>query len=232
MKNCFLLKRDIIIVYIFPVFGGKWENYGKRFAKCYKTFKPVTDHRLIVVSNGGKPTKRMLETFGEIDCQWFVHDNSGYDIGAYQNVCSKNPCELMIFFGSSSYFRRSGWLERMVEASDKHGVALYGAMGHRGDLKNRIWPHLRTTGFWCAPELLNAYPHRIVAVSRRYEFEHGITSFAEWVKSMNYARWMVTFDGEYLWDDWNKVKNGYHRGNQSNLLCGDRLTEPPFYPIP
>lgn len=228
-EPCFLIHRQIAVVYIFPAAGEKWRNYAKRFAARYTAYLPDIEHKLIVVSNGGKPKPEMLAIFEKLRPTWFVHDNSGWDIGAYQHVAREVPCELMVCLGSSTYFRRKGWLDRMVESYDKHGMALYGAMGHCGDPRNRIWPHLRTTGFWFHPALLNAYPFRIVSTGQRYEFEHGRTSFVEWVRAQGFKRLMVAFDGEYEQYQWNQVKNGYHRGNQSNCLTGDRLTEPPFW---
>lgn len=231
MKTCFLIKAKILVVYIFPRGGQKWLNYAKRFSALYKRWEPTIPHKLLVVSNGGPPSPQMQKLFSGIPCDWFMHDNTAWDIGAYQKIAKTVPCDLMVCFGASTYFRRAGWLERMVEASQKHGLALYGAMGHKGDSGHLVWPHLRTTSFWFNPSLLNAYPYQITQMSQRYEFEHGRTSFNEWCKAQGIKRLVVTWDGEYEFDDWNNIRNGYHRGNQSNLLTGDRLTEPPFYRI-
>jgi hypothetical protein len=79
---------------------------------------------------------------------------------------------------------------------------------------------------------MNGYPHRITQPDKRYEFEHGKTCFANWIKAMGLKAWIVTWDNEYLWADWDDIPNGFHRGNQSALLCGDRLSEPPYHPVP
>lgn len=229
--KCFLIRRDVAIIYIFPKAGTKWINYAKRFASRYRQFFPKIPHKLIVVSNGGPPSPAMQEVFNGIQATWLPFSNSGWDIGAYQHCAKIIPCDIMVCFGASVYFRRHGWLDRMVDAVDKYGVALYGAMGHMG-AKPTVWPHLRTTGFWFHPNLLNAYPKVITTVGERYEFEHGRTSFSEWCKSNGIPRLVVAFDGIYDYAMWNRIPNGYHRGDQSNLLCGDRLTEPPYYSEP
>jgi hypothetical protein len=233
MKSCFLLTEEpataVSLIYIFPRTGEKWMKYGRRFASRYQTFRPTTKHRLFVVSNGGPPTAEMKAIFKPLNATWIIWNNQAWDIGAYQYCAKTIPCEVMACFGASVYFTKSGWLERIVDSVKKHGIGLYGAMGNQGNMGFRIWPHLRTTGFWFHPALLNAYPIRITGLNQRYEFEHGASSFAQWCKSQNIERWMVTYSGEYREDDWNKISNGYHRGDQSNLLCGDRLTEPPYF---
>lgn len=232
MTSCFLFKHRVCVLYVFPTVPGKWLNYAKRFARLYEKFKPATEHRLLVISNGGTPTPAMQGVFNQVEHEWFVHDNSGWDIGAYQHAARRIDCEVMVCLGASTYLRKAGWLERMVQSAEKYGIGLYGAMGNTGDGRHLVWPHLRTTGFWFQPQLLNAYPFRITHFKQRYEFEHGRTCFCEWVRANGIKPLVVTFDGEYSIEDWNKIRNGYHRGDQSNLLTGDRLTEPPYYHRP
>jgi len=228
--GCFFFKKDIVLVYIYPIFDGRHQKFAERFVSGYMQTHPSLDHRLVVVSNGGAPSDRMIQTFGRVNVTWMAHDNSGWDIGAYQHAARDFACDIMVFFSNSTYFTRPGWLDRMVDATEKHGLALYGTMGNKGDPGVKVYPHIRTTGFWVHPELMNAYPKKIAVPQMRYEFEHGKTCFCEWLRAQGLKAWVVTFNGDYDYADWDNTGNGYHRGDQSGLLCGDRLTEPPYYP--
>lgn len=230
MKSCFMVHWDVAIVYIYPIYDGKFQKMAERFFETYRRFRPNIAHRLVVVSNGGPPTKRMVQTVDDLKVEWIVHDNSGWDIGGFQAAARKVSCDTMVFFSNSAYFQRPGWLERMVECSQHLGPALYGCMGNRGDLGVKVWPHIRTTGFWMNPVLFNAYPFKCTSQNQRYQFEHGQYNLSEWVRELGLKRWVVTFDGVYDYDGWDMTGNGYHRGDQSGLLSGDRLTQPPYYP--
>lgn len=230
MLNCLLIKRNIVVVYIYPVFGGIYDHYARRFVQHYKSTMPQIEHRLFVVCNGGQPTQTMLETFGDVHVTWVHHNNSGYDIGAFQYVARTVDCEIMAFFGNSAYLPRPGWLERMVECHDAHGLALYGSMGNKGNLKLGIWPHVRTTGWWINPGLLRLYPKIVTHPGERYEFEHGRSCLSEWILKNGLNRWVATHDQIYPYELWDSIPNGMHRGDQSDLLSGDRLTEKPYYP--
>lgn len=231
MRNpCFMVKRDLVLVYIYPVFGGKYDDYAKRFAVSFRSTKPAIPYKLVVVSNGSPPRPDMQQTFAEFSPVWFTHNNQGWDIGAFQRVSESIPAHTMVFFSNSAYFLKPGWLERMIEVSDKHGPALFGSMGNMGDKGARVWPHIRTTGFWTSPTIFNQYPLKVTSPHQRYEFEHGRNCLSEWATNVGLTKWVATFDQVYPYPHWDACPNCYHRGNQSGLLSGDRLTEPPFYP--
>lgn len=232
MNGCFLIQRKINVVYIYPMIGSKWDKYAERFSRLYREFRPTIEHTLIVVSNGREPSKRAKEIFANLPVTWYVHDNSGYDIGAFQVVAAKFPATLMVCLGASTYFRKAGWLERMVEGAEKYGLGVYGSMGHQGHTAYRVWPHVRTSAFWLDPVLLNEYPMRIRGTGQRYEFEHGRSSICEWAKAMGFEVRVIGFKGDWPLATCNAMPNGYHKGDQSNCLTGDRLSEPPFYPHP
>lgn len=219
----------IAVIYIYPLaMSGLHDSLAARFVATYKNHFPSLAHKLYFVSNGGKPTPTMLKTFGGIDCQYVVHDNSGWDIGAYRKCAREIECDLMVFFGASAYLRGTGWLECMAEAFQKYGPAIYGAMGS-------VWPniHIRTTGFWMPPDLMNSYPHETNSSKEsRYAFEHSKDSLTFWVLSKGLKALVVTWTGEFEWRQWDKIPNGYNRGDQSALLVGDRLTDPPHWPRP
>lgn len=217
---------QIVVVYCYPNLGGLHDELARRFVSAYLQFKPSLGHRLVVVSNGGE-----LNTFGRsllssVEHEVLVHDDSGWDIGAYRKASREVPADLMVFFGGTAFPRGPGWLERMVAAWNKHGNAIYGATGSLG---HNI--HIRTTGFWLEPKLLNEYPHEVTSDREsRYAFEHGKEGLTMWALAKGLKAWMVTWDKEYEWQDWDGIPNGFHKGNQSALLVGDRLTEPPYYP--
>ena len=78
--------------------------------------------------------------------------------------------------------------------------------------------------------LFNSYPHRITRLDQRYEFEHGQTGLTTWCVAHRRQPWIVAMDGEYHLMNCNSIPNGYHSGDQSNVMIGDRLTCPPFHP--
>lgn len=222
----------VAIVYIYA--GGLGHQYAvwtNRFLESYHNNPPGMDHSSIVVLNGTKSSSELACLFSPLPkCFFLEHDNSGYDIGGFQFAARNFPCDLMVFFGSSTFYRRPGWLRRMVEAYEKHGPALYGAMGNRGDIKIKVWPHIRTTAFWMDPGLMNAFPHTITRREERHPFEHGPHCFTGWVVGKGLKALVVTWKGEYEWANWDDDPEGFSRGRQRNLLAGDHLCEPPYYP--
>jgi hypothetical protein len=137
-----------------------------------------------------------------------------------------------VFFGASAYLKRAGWLNRMVEAREHHGEGLYGCMGNRGHIAVGVHPHIRTTGFWISSALFNSYPHAITRPEQRYGFEHGPDSLTSWTYRQGKRVMVVGWSGCYEQGRWDSIPNGFHRGNQSDLLSGDRNSEPPYHPVP
>ena len=215
-----------VVIYIYPVAGGDHVTYARRFAESYRRFRPGVTHRLIVVSNGGQPTPEMKATFAGVQFSWLVHDDSGWDIGAYRYAARVVPdCDLMVFFGGSTQVRGAGWLERMIASFEEHGEAIYGAMGSLG---HNI--HIRTTAFWMPPSLLNRYPYPTTSDrASRYDFEHGRRGLTMWVLASGLKAWMVTWNGSFQHWQWDDIPNGFHQGDQSALLAWDRLADPPYH---
>lgn len=219
------------MVYIYADSGdSKFDAYTMRFLDSYHSNPPGLDHESVVVINGSRRKS-------EIDCLFsslpnyspLEHDNSGYDIGGFQFAARTIPCDLMVFFGASTYFTRPGWLIRMVNVFNRHGMAQYGAMGSGAELRANVWAHIRTTAFWMPPNLMNEYPHRVVVPAERHPFEHGKDCLTEWLKRRKIGSWEVTWNHELSVNNWGYDPNGFHRGNQSSLLARDRMCEPPYY---
>lgn len=225
-------KTKIAIVYIFPSWAeSKYWRYAVRFLFTYMSNPPLEDHATVIVMNGSKVSDDIRRMFAIMPNVRFIeHDNTGWDIGAFQRAAREVPADMMLFLSASTYFRGPGWLKRMREATEKHGPALYGCMGNRGDAYVKVEPHIRTTGWWINPALLNEFPYVVKHKAQRYEFEHGKTCLTGWITNVKKLNaWVVTWHGEYLWENWDVV-NGMHSNEQSELMLGDRLTEPPFFP--
>ncbi len=222
----------IVCVYVYPKASG-FVDLAERFVYSYCSNPPLRDHQMIVVSNGGAPDARAVDQFSRIGGTMFLkHDNSGQDIGAFQMAASKIPCDLMVFFGASSYFRRPGWLRRMVSAYNCYGDGLYGSTGNQGDTRFNVWPHIRTTGFWCNPKLLNEHPLRVTDNSQRYPWEHGQDGLTSYALSKKLPAYVVGWDCVVPLHQADSMPGGFHNGTQHNLLVGDRLTSGAYWGHP
>lgn len=221
----------ICVVYIFPLNGaGQFFDLAMNFINSYLQFPAGIEHKLVVVCNGSPVTDEAQCLFGEIpNCEFIEHDNSGMDIGGYEKAAREVPADFMVFFGSSAYIKRAGWLARFVQAWKNHGDTLYGTHGNRGHEAVGVMPHVRTTGFAISPALLNLYPHKATRPEHRYAWEHGPNCLCSWITRRNLTPWVVAGDGEYRMEMWDNIVGGFHNSNQQNLLCGDRLTKPPYY---
>ncbi len=226
---------NIDVVYVHPVAKG-YDDHAERFVTSYLQNPPMIDSRTVVVCNNENGTPighEMKGLFSLLPNAVFInHNNDGYDLGAFQFASAQSSADLIVFFGSTGYVRKAGWLVQMAAAFKRHGPAQYGSMANRGDNRVAVWPHLRTTGFWTTPTLFNAYPVKCTNPGLRYPIEHGPSCFSEWIKNQGLRNWLVTSQGEYLWDEWDSAVGGFHQGAQISMLTGDRLTAPPYWPYP
>jgi hypothetical protein len=225
----------VVCVYNCPTenFGPEHADYAERFVTTYCANPPLCDHRMIVVSNGGQPNQRVVNLFSNISGTMFLQrTNVGMDIGSYQFAAAKIECDLMVFFGGSSYFRRPGWLRRMVSVYKCYGEGLYGCTGNQGDTRFNVWPHVRTTGFWCNPRLVNEHPFKVSDNSQRYAWEHGPDGLTSYVLSQSKPAYIVGWDCVLPLSQCDSMAGGFHQGTQHNILVGDRLTSPPYWASP
>ncbi len=208
---------SVAVVYVYPTVGDvEHDAAARRFASTYKEFPPLAEHALHVVFNGAEPSSENLAVFAGLEFQAHQHDDTGWDIGAFQAAASRIECDLMVFLGGNSYFKRAGWLKRMVEATRAHGDGLYGASAsYERD------PHVRTNAFWCDPMLVRAYPLRVRTDEDRYRFEASRVSITRMAASVGLGCWLVTWDGEYGRGEWRTPPNIFRRGDQSNSLAFD-----------
>ncbi len=184
----------VAVVYCFAnVKAQTYEPCAKRFADKYCEFPPGdTDHELIVVVNGGgNATPRQRTLFNPLAPRFIVHDNTGKDLGGYLKVALTFPCDLLVCVGGPGRPCVAGWLDIMVDAVERNGPGVYGLWGQ---LEPR--PHLKTTLFWCSPELLLQYPHPI-RNDTRYEFEFGPDNITLFAQRMGFTVAQVTRTGVF-----------------------------------
>jgi len=221
----------IEVVYNCPTaaFGPQHWEHACRFASTLHKFPAEHEHKFTVVSNGGKPDMQTEALFSPFSAEFFCRANIAKDLGSFQAAAERSSAELIVFLGGSTYIRGAGWLKRMVEAFRKHGDGLYGCMVNAGVPQMSVSPHIRTTGFWLPPWLMNKYPERITRDDQRYPFEHGPNCLTTWVSKQSLPTLCVTWQAEYPITHWHRVPGGFHLNNQEGLLVGDRLSEPPYH---
>ncbi len=190
---------NVVCCYCHPSMDmATYQPMARKWVETYHANPPGSSaHELYVLVNGFKYP--LLDTiFKSLPVKYMVHSNVGKDIGAYQKAAETIPCDLMIFFGSPVFFTRPGWLDWLIECYLKHGPGMYGAFAYQVPI-----PHIRTTCFWCPPDLLNSYPSDI-GDGQRYSFEHGPDSLSMWAKRMGLGTFQVTWDGVYEMQDWHQ----------------------------
>lgn len=223
----------VVLVYIFPLDGDQgYREKALRFVESYGHCPAGMDHDTVIVCNGAPPSDDARSIFAGLPGLTFLHhDNSGWDIGGFQFAARTVPADLMVFCGGSAYFRVPGWLERMTQVFEQLGDTLYGCTGHQGN-GGGVYPHVRTTGFWCSPKLLLNYPWLVSQPGtggQRYSFEHGENCMTNWLVSQGKTAWIVTKDGYAPVQVCDGLPGGYHNGLQENMLMGDRMTQPPYH---
>ncbi len=236
-NHCWMIPpQKIVLVYIYPLNGdGGFADRACTFVASYVQHPPELEHETVIVCNGAVATETSRALFNPIPrCSFLHHDNSGWDIGGFQAAARAVPCDLMVFCGANAYFRKPGWLPRMVEVAAEYGDTLYGSTGNQGDTRVGVYPHVRTTGFWCSPKLMADFPHVVTQPGpvERYAFEHGQACLSNWVKAQGKQPWIAGWDCVKRLEECDSMPNGFHQGDQSNIVVGDRLTAPPYYPHP
>lgn len=203
----------VAIGYVYPIVSSRqFFPAAMRFCETLKRCPGGYDFDLHVLCNGGDPPMNYLRPFNGMRHQVIIHDNSGWDIGAYQKFADIVPCDLMVCFGAFVHFHRAGWLERMVEAYIQNGPGLYGCWAYMSpDV------HIRTTAFWFPPVLLQSYPF-IIGSSResRYDFEHRTNSFTRHAMKAGLPCMLVTWGGSFPCKEWHN-----HAPTARDLLVWD-----------
>lgn len=211
---------SVSVVYVFPVLEEGYKKFAERFVLSLRRFAAEYPFKLVCVCNGG-PRKLAEEVFAGMDVEFFEHDNVGCDIGAYQFVAPKLGCDLVVFLGSKTTFKKSGWLRRLVDAFKLYGYGLYGTLASM----QYGSPHLVTTGFACSPKLIESYGRKVETYHDRAEFEHGPFSLTAFAEAFELSVKLVTPHSVSGIDMWSKLNNGLNDGDQSNCLIGYSQTD-------
>jgi hypothetical protein len=240
MTGCFFIsppKEKICLVYVYPLNGSQnFAPLAAEFAASYQRCPPGLEHETVVVCNGEPATETSKALFNALPNVSFIdHDNSGWDIGAFQMAARHSTADIMVFCGSHTYFRKPGWLKRMYDTMVEYGDTLYGSTGNQGDERFNVYAHVRTTGFWCTRKLFTDYPFTVRSTGgggERYEMEHGKDCLTSWVIRQGKTPLIVGWDCVWPVHQCNQMPGGFHNGEQYNVLVGDRLTAPPYWHVP
>lgn len=193
---------SVVVAYVFPTLAiQRYEPMARRFTQSYLNHPPGDyPHQVVVLVNGPK-YNGIERVFSPLPVLFAQHDNTGKDLGAYVMAAATIPCDLLICLGAPIRFRRAGWLDWIVQCYLGNGIGLYGPWGF-----HQPSTHLRTTAFWCPPELLNLYPY-VITNHNRYEVEHGADSLTLWASRMGFPVLQVTWKGVFDMRNWHHVDN-------------------------
>jgi hypothetical protein len=213
LNNCFLIRERLpAIVFVHVLNSTEYVGLTKNFLDSFRKFGPGEPCELVVVFNNGKPSDTDKALYEGIPSVKFLeHDNSGFDIGAFIAASHQIDNPMAVYFGGTAFLQRAGWLVELHKAWDAHGPGFYGTLS-----TYEVSPHLNTTGFACAPELMRRYPHKVNTKEERYAFEHRGRAMWRMVAGMGLPTKLVTWDGVWDWQDWRTPPNIYRRGDQSN----------------
>jgi hypothetical protein len=201
---------NVAVLYVLPIISPKlYEPMAARFVQKYIEHPTAINHNLYVCLNGASwVTAEQERLFHPLSPTFVFHNNSGKDVGAYQMVAQSAPCDLLVCMGTPTRPCEDGWLDYMVQAVEDNGPGVYGCWAFTVPR-----PHIRTTLFWCQPEILNAYPR--VQNENRYEFEFGSQSIAQWSLNNGMAALQVTRRGVFASNDWGHV-------DRQDCICLDQ----------
>lgn len=218
------------ICYCMPA-GDEHISYAYRFLSSYFQFPPNIEHNTVILTDPGNEANAR-EFFALMPkLRVMATGSAGKDLQRYEEYCVQSNADCAMFLGGSTYCRRGGWGLKAISAFMNLGSQnLYGACGHTG--AGPVRPHIRTTGFWCAPAMYRRYPKKPRNHAERYGVEHGDGCLSDWFAGLGHRVLVITFEGDYDLAHANDDPNGYARGNQYNLLIGDRLTMPPYQANP
>jgi hypothetical protein len=227
---------NLEVVYVHVVGDAGSESSARRFVESALKYQPGAAVTWVIACNspyGNQLSQTMQDVFSKLGkVVYFKHDNSGYDIGAFQAYSRQSQADILLFFGKTAYFRRHEWAFPVLNAFRTCGEnAIYGTHGNMGDQRVNVSPHVRTTGFWLSPKVLNRYPITVKTPDMRYPFEHGPNGLTMWAWSQGMQVLVVDGDGIWQFPTWDDSTEGFHRGTQRALLFGDRLSEPPYYQV-
>lgn len=198
-----------------------YRPWSERFIASYRNFKGNAPHELVVMSCGGPVNDATRAMFPEA-VRFLEYRGGGWDIGAMQSAAHqlRDAFDYVIAIATPVYFWKPGFIERMIQARERHGDGIFGPTA---SYENR--PHIRTCCWAFSPHTFCQYPHLIDTRDRTFRAESGDLSITFWYKDRGQPQLLVTANGEYAMKDWRRLPNIFRRGNQSNCLVRDRHTD-------
>ncbi len=212
----------VTVVFVRVMLKPEYDHGAKRWMESYLKHVAGYPHEIVVINRYADDTDGLLE---DLRPTYMRYDGGGWDCGAWQFAGRNIETDLLVCFNSSTYVTGRGWLERFVDAVEKHGDGLYGPL-----TSYEVFPHVRTPCMIFQPHVINDYPHEVQSREDTYRFEclrwpDGTPTFTEWVQKKGLQTRLVTWDGSYDVPDWRKPPNIFRRGDQSNLIVKDRHCE-------
>lgn len=207
---------SVCLLYTTVTNGPLTAQLAQRFVDTYRIFGPGAEHDTVIICNGGPASEETGQHLKQLpNVRFFPRANEGYDIGGYIQASRDvvSAYDLVLCMGESVFFHRPGWLKRLLEAYTKNGEGFYGFYS-----SNLVRTHCFTTAFAADPERLVQFPYDIASRDSRYNFEHGVKSFWRWEMLCGRATVLVTWDGDWLPEQWRLPANIVFRGDQSNCL--------------
>lgn len=174
----------VVVVY------NRFDNI-KRWIQCWKLCDELNSE-LIVIHNYDKisDTRRYRELCAIKNVTYIPRFNSGYDIGAFQDVCLErldgfdNEWDLLFWTTDDTIIMRKDFLSVFVNAmSSAVGVSCL-------EISNEVRSHIRTSGFCIRKSIANKleFPaDPITSKEHCYQFEHrSSNTMLKQVKSMGF----------------------------------------------
>lgn len=204
-----------MVAYIYVNIGSRsYDQCARRFAIQFSKYAAGYPHELYVVVNGGRAISTAQQRlFDPLTPNFIPHDNTAKDIGGFMMMARRVPCDLLVCMGSPTRPRIDGWLGFMVKAVQDYGPGLYGCWAFHAPA-----PHIRTTCFWCPPDILASYPLPVTNDRQRYHAEHSHESITMFAKHHGFPTMMVTTKGVFPIPRWHHVP-------QSECLMLDQHTD-------
>ena len=204
------------VVFVRVVTKPEYQHGENRLLESYWHWKPAIDHDLVIIDRGADSPDDVA------NAKHLRYDGGGWDCGAWQFAGRNIDTDLLVCFNSSCYITGSQWLERFVEAVEKHSDGLYGPL-----TSNEVAPHVRTPCIIFQPHVINAYPRKVETREDTYRFEScgwpdGTPNFTQYTAQLGYETMLVTWYGEYDQAHWRDPANIFRRGNQQSLIVRDR----------
>lgn len=210
-----------------------------KFAESFRRHPPGGEYKIAAVINAALDAyqdKRECEVAELLDGLPFVfshYDGPGMDIGSAQHFAFTLPeNSFLVCCTSRMYSWKDGWLHKLVEARQSHGDGLYATMV---SFEHRL--HACTRGYGLDSNRWNAYARKINTKQDGIFFESGCLGDGKESRHWNMLEW---FHRQKLparvvyWDrcldigdgkDAADVPNSFRRGDQSNLLMKDWITD-------